>query len=469
MSAHRGLSRRKFLQVGGATAAAAGTGAVFARPAVAKKAANDDYDAIVIGAGFAGATAARDLRDQGLNPLVLEARDRVGGRVWSSEWQGQEIELGGAWLHPNYHLTYQEMDRYGLGTVTDIATEELIMPRNGGFEVVGDPVAVGERIGVLMSQVFDGAEEYFPRPNEPLYRADLLESLDPLSLADRLAELAFSPEDLSLIHGPIATYAGGDAADGGLTALAQWWALSGWTAEGWGLMTAHRIAGGASSLVSAILNGADADVRLNSPVTSISDDGSGVTVTTGGGDSFTAPVAVVTVPVNVWRTIRFAPGLPTVHADATREGVGIRPASGKMWLRVTGDLKRVSAQGDAGDPISALFTHDYLPNGDSLIVANNGPGLDVTDLASVNAAVKRMLPGAEVVEGRVQDWVADPYSQGGWGMRRPGQMLRQLPAIHRPHGRITFASGDMPNGWIGSFEGAIETGSRAAAQAVALL
>ncbi|MFD0382204.1 flavin monoamine oxidase family protein [Streptomyces stramineus] len=234
-------------------------------------------------------------------------------------------------------------------------------------------------------------------------------------------------------------------------------------------MSAARIEKGASALVQSILTAAQATVRFNTPVTAVADDGKRVVVTTASGAKFSAPVAVVAVPLNMWKKIQFSPGLPKVHAEATQEGVGVKPNAAKMWLRVSGDVGRIVVQGNAGDPIAAMVPHARLSNGDSLMIALNGPGLNVNDRASVDAAVKKFLPQTRVIDMKVQDWVNDPWSQGGWGMRRPGQMLRQLPAIQQPHGRIAFAGGDLPSGWIGSFEGAIESGMRAAGQVAPLV
>lgn len=57
-----------------------------------------DFDAIVIGAGFAGITAARELRAQGRRTLLLEARDRIGGHTWTDTFLGELIERGGTWV-----------------------------------------------------------------------------------------------------------------------------------------------------------------------------------------------------------------------------------------------------------------------------------------------------------------------------------------------------------------------------------
>ena len=57
------------------------------------------YDVIVVGGGFAGVTAARECALRGRRTLLLEARDRLGGRTWSADWNGFPIEYGGAWVH----------------------------------------------------------------------------------------------------------------------------------------------------------------------------------------------------------------------------------------------------------------------------------------------------------------------------------------------------------------------------------
>lgn len=75
---------------------------------------NQLYDAIVIGAGYAGLTAARDLSTNGFKTLLLEARDRIGGRTWSSNIGEYPFELGGTWVHWNQPHVYREISRYGL-------------------------------------------------------------------------------------------------------------------------------------------------------------------------------------------------------------------------------------------------------------------------------------------------------------------------------------------------------------------
>jgi monoamine oxidase len=69
---------------------------------------------IVVGGGFAGVTAAREIALRRRSVLLLEARDRLGGRTWSADWDGIPIEYGGAWVHWHQAHTWSEITRAGL-------------------------------------------------------------------------------------------------------------------------------------------------------------------------------------------------------------------------------------------------------------------------------------------------------------------------------------------------------------------
>ncbi|CAM5664356.1 hypothetical protein SMICM304S_10907 [Streptomyces microflavus] len=116
-----------------------------------------------------------------------------------------------------------------------------------------------------MDRMFDGSRQYFEKPFEPLYRADLLQSLDKLSLRDRLTQLALTPEEELLINGQTAIYSGGASTDGGFTMFAHWWALAGHTNDGWGETQKYRIAKGTGALLNAMIADAKPKIMLNYP------------------------------------------------------------------------------------------------------------------------------------------------------------------------------------------------------------
>src|SRR3954470_8301951 len=79
------------------------------------------HDVIVIGGGFCGVTAARELALRGRRVLLVEARERLGGRTWSAEWRGLPVEYGGQWVHWHQPHTWAEITRAGLSV--DLGSE----------------------------------------------------------------------------------------------------------------------------------------------------------------------------------------------------------------------------------------------------------------------------------------------------------------------------------------------------------
>ncbi|ARQ71076.1 flavin monoamine oxidase family protein [Streptomyces marincola] len=466
-TAPRAVGRRSLLKAAGASAAAASFGATLL-PSRASAADEEAlYDVVIIGAGYAGGTVARELSARGMNPVVLEARNRVGGRIWTDTFLGQQIDVGGGWVSPDQHLVMAEYQRYGMSYVAESGADVHVMPGESGFQSLAPEEAVG-RLDPLVEQFMEGSQQYFERPHDPLYRSDLIAEVDQLSFADRIAQLDLSPLDRTWLSGYTSVYVGADNNRGAMTTLAQWWALGGFTSAGWhAQMSQKPTSGGMVSLLNAMLDDSSATVVYNSPATRVVESG-GLVRVTAGRRIYSAPAVVVATPVNLWSSIDFRPGLPPVHAAAATNKLGIAHAT-KLWIQIS-TPSSTYGQGTVNSPIQMLLPERVLPDGTRLMIAFGGPSLDLTSKDAVQSAVRDYIPGATVLEYRAQDWGADPWARGGWGMRRPGDLLQQLPAIQQPHGRIVFAGGDIASGWNGAFvEGAIESGFTAAQQVAALV
>ncbi|MGW2054082.1 flavin monoamine oxidase family protein [Streptomyces sp. NPDC001840] len=461
----RGVSRRT---VAKSAAAAAVLGLGAARTASAAQGpAAAHYDAIVIGAGFAGVTAARELTARGARTLILEARNRIGGRTWTDTFAGQRVEIGGTWVEDTQPHIGREIRRYGIPLTEDIPPERTFFPTPDGPREFGVEEGFG-RMGAVYEPIFDGSRQYFERPYEPLHRADLLRTVDRLSLRDRLDRMRLSRSDELLVVGQTSVYSGGSSDDGALTMLAQQWALAGWSNEGWNNTMRYRLENGTYRLLTAMLDDQAPALLLDSPVAGVDQRGARVTVTTRAGRVFRADAVVMAIPANMWRTIAFTPGLPEAQATASRQGLAVTRAT-KLWIHARSPAGRFYAQAAEGFPLSLLIPDKRLADGSQLFIGFSvDPAFDPSDHGAVRRAVRLLGADIEVIDVRAQDWGNDPYARGGWTFRKPGQLISLYPAVQRPHGRVAFASGDIADGWSGYIDGAIESGLRGAGQILAM-
>ncbi|QWA24583.1 FAD-dependent oxidoreductase [Streptomyces sp. JCM17656] len=456
-------TRRTLLKAAGAAAVAtpALTPVASAATRVAEAA---DWDVVVIGAGFAGITAARELRARGKRVLVLEARDRIGGRTWTDTYGGRLIERGGTWVEPTQPYLGAELTRYSLALEEDEPISTTWLPTPSGPRQFTPEDGFG-RIGTIFDRMFDGSRTYFERPFQPLHRSDLLQNLDKLTLRDRLTELALTPEEELLVNGQTAVYAGGSSTTGAFTMFAHWWALAGHTNQGWNDTMRWRIAKGTKALLQAMINEAKPTIKLSSPVASVNDTGSIAYVTTTAGTRYSAKAVVVAMPVNALSTVKFTPSLPAALTTATTQGIAVANAV-KLWIHARKGAGRVYGQGaEGGSPIPMLLPFKETSEGMLYVAFSTDPRLDPTSVTQVKKAVQQLGVNLDIIGLKVHDWGRDPYARGGWAFRKPRQLTTLYPDVTFTSGRLSFASGDIANGWSGYIDGAIESGLRAARQA----
>ncbi|MBS1881676.1 MAG: FAD-dependent oxidoreductase [Actinobacteria bacterium] len=417
------------------------------------------YDAIVVGGGFAGVTAARELAGRGRRTLLLEARDRLGGRTWTTEMEGATIELGGGWIHWREPHVWAEVTRYGIGVVEDDWKFDAAI--GGAPASRHDPQASFARVKELFERFVGASREALPHPYDPLLRADRLAALDRLSMQDRLDQLDLPKEDEAWLSGLLFEIAGSSLAGAGLVPVLRWLALSDWNVDHWYDTNKVRPVGGMAALVEAMCEDGGFEVASSSPVRAVVVDGDAVRIETDA-DAYDASAVVVAVPVNVWPTIEFTPGLPESHLAAAAEGIG-KPHQDKVWIRARGEIGRIFGQLPAPAPLNFFWTYEMSADSQLIIGINASPELDVSDEESVARLIRSYVPEIEEVVGvRGHAWGSDPYARGGNTCHRPGQLTKYLADLQRPRGRLTFAGADIASGWAGYVDGAIESGIRAA-------
>ncbi len=422
------------------------------------------YDVIVVGGGFAGVTAAREAALRRRSVLLLEARDRLGGRTWSSEWEGLPVEYGGAWVHWHQPHTWSEITRAGLSVaLSDDAGR-------AGWYVGGErrEGSIAERDAIAergWNRFVDGVREALPNPHDPLLALDRLERFDRLTIAERLAELDLDDEERAVLAAELESLAHGPLDEAGAVSVLRWHALSGYSLA----LTQYTggrvmLCDGTGALLDAIAGGAPFDLRLASPVAVIRSHSDRVEVETLSGEVAEAQAVVVAVPLNVLGAIAFEPGLSEGKQRAIALGQASRGV--KVFIRADGPAVLQNAI-RPGHPFGYLDTEELLDDGTQLQIGFgvDAERFDASDLGSVQRALDDILPGYAVVAATSHDWFADEFSRGTWAIHRPGWYTDHHAEARRPEGRVVLAGSDLANGWSGFIDGAIESGLRAGAWA----
>ncbi len=422
---------------------------------------------IVIGGGFAGVTAAREAAARGRSVLLLEARDRLGGRTWGSSWNGSRIEYGGAWVHWHQPHTFSEITRAGLEvTVSDDS-------QLAGWYVGADrrSASINERDEIARrgwDMFVDGVDEALPAPHDPLRALDRLVEFDRLTIAQRLAQLELSREEREVLAAELESLAHAPLEDAGAVAVLRWHALSGYslalTQFTGGRVT---IVGGTSALIEAIATAAPFERRLETVVARVAHDGERVEVQTCEGEVFAARAAVVAVPLNALGAIAFEPALREQKQRAIDLGQASRGI--KIFIHARGEPALQNSIRPS-HPFGYLATDELYGDGTQLLIGF-GPDAkvcDVPDLGWVQGQLDAILPGYEAIEATAHDWLADEFSRGTWAIHRPGWYEHYHAAMREPEGRVLFAGSDLADGWAGFIDGAIESGLKAGLRALRL-
>ncbi|CAN5322567.1 flavin monoamine oxidase family protein [soil metagenome] len=402
-----------------------------------------DIDVIVVGAGLAGLIAARDLAAHGSCVVVLEGRDRVGGRIFARELVdgSAKVDFGGTWIIPTEHTAVMsELERYAIRVAPTPEPTRFITELNGtlsdqGFLTENETEEIGRAFELVKRNADASATA-----DQALRSVGLDEGLFAWVEATNRYISGASLSELSGVD--CASMPPSDVADPD--------------------HYTHVIDATAQTLIDAVADSSQATLLLNSEVTAVHATADGFVVSDQARNRLAARDIVLAVPVNVLADIDF--GTP-IDAAAALGKSGHAGHSVKLWMTVRNvdGWPRIFA---ASGPIAYARVERYLDSGDALLVGfSDDPAMADASAQEIQTALRAVVPHIEVLAVDSHDWNADHFARGTWMAVRPGQ-LRQVGILNSPlhTNGIHFAGADLCVDAQGTIEGAIISGKRAAAQ-----
>jgi monoamine oxidase len=434
---------------------------------------------VVVGAGLAGLTAAVDLRDAGWEVVVLEARDRVGGRVHTLHdpfTGGLHAEAGGESIDDNHGSIQALVKRYGLSLEQRPPDKQLdgavlyqgARAKIGAF-ALQDPATSAGYTG------FYDALAALAQGLDPEHPQDFsgAAALDGKSLGDFIKEQGLTPQAEFLVT--VAQRGGynADPADVSLLFAAQQTAAVASVPDS--AAETRRITGGNGLLPEAMARDLGSRVTLGAAVTRVEEQADHVHVIAGSA-TFDAAFAVLAVPTPPLRKITFEPplegdlGLAVAQVDLGQAAKVITQYDTPFW----------TAEGLSGFTITDLpFGIGWAPtdsydNAAGLLTqfitgtpAKDAAALDdATRISQLQEQLDTVYPEGvahRTAHAATIAWASEPWTGGGYTVYGPGQMARFWPAFRAGTARLRFA-GEHTEPLAGYMESAVRAGHRVAAE-----
>jgi monoamine oxidase len=444
-------------------------------------------DVVVVGAGFAGLTAARRLQQEGRSVLVLEARDRVGGRVVNHTFaDGTVVELGGQWVGPTQDRVLALADELGVDTFPSYEEgDNLLGVDDGARRWTDETFGLREEALIDVAETQAAIEELAATvPLEAPWNAPNARELDAQTVETWLvanmktatglgfwrtlvpALFSADTDQMSLLHFLFYVHSGG--------------MIDMLVATGGGAQDS-RIVGGSQVIALRVADELGDAVWLGCPVHLIRQDADGVGIVHEH-DTVRAERVIVAVPPSLAARIRYSPALPSRRDQLTQQvpmGSVI-----KMQIRYEEPFWREAGLSgfvvSLDHPVGVMF--DNSPQDLRCgVLLGFLEGEHATKAALMDADERRKLVlecfakyfgerALQPLEYIEQDWTAEEFSRGCYGGRMgTGVWTRYAQALSEPIGRIHWASTETADVWNGYLDGAVRSGERTAEEALTAL
>jgi len=439
----------------------------------------DRADVVVVGAGLSGLCATRKLRAEGASVVVVEARDRVGGRTWTEQIGRSRFDLGGQWIGPAQKRVRALANELGIQTFPTYDDGKKVLEVDGKVSTYKRSIASMPVPTLIQMQ---GALSYLNRmvkrisPASPM-TAEGAEALDAETLETWRARFVKSKKVNAVMDAVIRSIFGAEARD--LSALYFLMYLNagdgmrGHSEIGGGAQQ-DRFVEGAQSLSLALANGVGGSLALGFPVRRLVQSHEGVDAVSEA-RSIGGRYAIVAIPPTLAGRIDYEPPVSVGRDQVTQRfamGAAIKVLltyERAFWREAGFSGEVLSSEG----PLSVVYDNTSHDGQQAALVgfvvgsqARQWSAQPFSDRQRrVVGALKRYFgeEAGSFQEYRELDWGAEPWSRGcPVGGLPPGVLTHSFAHLRKPEGRIHWAGTEAATEWIGYMEGAIQSGERAA-------